>query len=940
MGVTVNANGLSVVHQGSGGEANATLPDVCLTQCGPPVVPIPYGNNAKSADLADGTTTITMDGGNSVAIKGSKFSKSTGDAGGDKKGVASGTIEAEAEFISASPTVKFEGAGVCRLSDQMTMNKANTMCLGGAQNPSVSVSEDAEGTYTVDVKCRYPDGDPFKNADFDITDASGGVVASGHLDANGKAAVSGLKNGQFNVVMKESQDDFLLKPVLVTNLRYVAEMGHDDFFELTSQGQQTFWQPNRISPPIEGWGSMGQSLTADRYFADIVKNEVTLHFQKYHPDFSFYMLAESLVAGIENLSEDSFDAVLAYGLPMILEEGEILSVLFRLPKHETVDHMLAYMRARGTGNPQSYLASYDWESTKKILSNELESLLNKIKDRVQSLAEEASRRQYTYLSKDIFDQHIGTIDTYSKKLNDNLTNAFERLKTKSEQLLSDVSKVFVIQDPENAYSAEAGKADAVVNAILKIDLEEQKWIKICAVHTDLWQTPVYASNLKVTVNNSVLHKDKLELTKTPQRSTVSESVELALETGKVEGGVIVIDNLKANAATVTLEFEGEEGVEKKISKLQEDIEAYLDGLYNTVVEDMKGFQKQWDEEGILCLGDGVIAGVEAWGADAVELFSPEVWSSLGHDIAETTSGAFDKLYIYANQKYEDLKKYTHDAMEDSEEQINNTDLPSWAKALLYYTNVPPSLMRAAGSDIYETIDEAIADVQLWWDDNADDIARKIKVIAKYRKEIWNFPSLIMENDIDRVEKFIDTVLVEFDPELAAEIKKNEFFPKALSLINDHDSVMPYFTYLNLILEAIPPNFYFYYVGKAAAYIAIEIVLTIAIGFVTGPAGAVARISTVLTKLAKGLSETRKLAHAAKALETFTDTVNGLVDILPDYEKLAESLSLRRKAALSNKKVNNTHKYEEEREARNGKCRFCHSSEHKTPRLYRGEIDYV
>ncbi|WP_240538050.1 MULTISPECIES: PAAR-like domain-containing protein [Vibrio] len=48
------------------------------------------------------------------------FSKSTGDAGGDKKGVASGTIEAEAKFISASPTVKFEGEGVCCLSDQMT----------------------------------------------------------------------------------------------------------------------------------------------------------------------------------------------------------------------------------------------------------------------------------------------------------------------------------------------------------------------------------------------------------------------------------------------------------------------------------------------------------------------------------------------------------------------------------------------------------------------------------------------------------------------------------------------------------------------------------------------------------------------------------------------------------------------------------------------------
>ncbi len=55
MSVTINANGLSIVHKGSGGEANATLPDVCLTTVGNAVVPIPYGNNAKSADLVEGT---------------------------------------------------------------------------------------------------------------------------------------------------------------------------------------------------------------------------------------------------------------------------------------------------------------------------------------------------------------------------------------------------------------------------------------------------------------------------------------------------------------------------------------------------------------------------------------------------------------------------------------------------------------------------------------------------------------------------------------------------------------------------------------------------------------------------------------------------------------------------------------------------------------------
>ncbi|KPL99018.1 hypothetical protein AN167_15565 [Vibrio splendidus] len=117
---------------------------------GKPVVPISYGNNAKSADLIGGA--------------------SAGYAGGDKKGVASGTIEAEAELILASPTVEFEGIGVYRLSDLMTMNKANTMRLGGAQNPSVSVTEEQEGTYTVDLFLSYSDGEPVQGATYKLLD--------------------------------------------------------------------------------------------------------------------------------------------------------------------------------------------------------------------------------------------------------------------------------------------------------------------------------------------------------------------------------------------------------------------------------------------------------------------------------------------------------------------------------------------------------------------------------------------------------------------------------------------------------------------------------------------------------------------------------------------------------------------------------------------------
>ena len=191
MAVTISANGLSIVHKNSDGKANATLPDVCLTTVGNAVVPIPYGNSAKSADLANESKTVTADGGNSIAIKGCSFSKSTGDSGGDKKGIASGTIEGEAKFITSSPTVKIEGKGVCRLSDQMTMNKANTICLGGIDQDSVNVSTKEEGDYTIDIHCSYPrDGKPFSKAPFKLISNDGVIIHEGKLDAKGKCTVS------------------------------------------------------------------------------------------------------------------------------------------------------------------------------------------------------------------------------------------------------------------------------------------------------------------------------------------------------------------------------------------------------------------------------------------------------------------------------------------------------------------------------------------------------------------------------------------------------------------------------------------------------------------------------------------------------------------------------------------------------------------------------
>jgi len=158
MPVTVKVNGNSLVHKGSGGVSTATLPDVCKTPAPGGPVPIPYPNISRSTMLANGTMTVSADGGMMIANKGSEFSSSIGDNPGVLGGVTSGTFMKESTWILYSFDVKMEGQGACRLTDKKFQNHGNTVNLAGVLQPQVI----AEGLrldilpelqHICDVKC-------------------------------------------------------------------------------------------------------------------------------------------------------------------------------------------------------------------------------------------------------------------------------------------------------------------------------------------------------------------------------------------------------------------------------------------------------------------------------------------------------------------------------------------------------------------------------------------------------------------------------------------------------------------------------------------------------------------------------------------------------------------------------------------------------------------
>lgn len=125
MAQTTFANSRGIAHKGSGG-VSIVGPDVCKTPVGSAIVPIPYPNIGKSSDTAKGPKSVKTDG-KMPMVKKAIYTKTTGDEPGVQKGIISGKVSDECEFMMYSFDVKFEGKNVCRMGDPLFHNKKNIM---------------------------------------------------------------------------------------------------------------------------------------------------------------------------------------------------------------------------------------------------------------------------------------------------------------------------------------------------------------------------------------------------------------------------------------------------------------------------------------------------------------------------------------------------------------------------------------------------------------------------------------------------------------------------------------------------------------------------------------------------------------------------------------------------------------------------------------------
>jgi hypothetical protein len=108
----------------SGWKVIYTLPDVCLTPIGNNVVPVPYAVHANLEQSVQVAKSVRANGYPVVIYDETYVPKTIGDAGGKRKGIQSGTVEANCYPKTHSSTVSAEKHRVIRHDDEFWMNGA------------------------------------------------------------------------------------------------------------------------------------------------------------------------------------------------------------------------------------------------------------------------------------------------------------------------------------------------------------------------------------------------------------------------------------------------------------------------------------------------------------------------------------------------------------------------------------------------------------------------------------------------------------------------------------------------------------------------------------------------------------------------------------------------------------------------------------------------
>ncbi|EXJ41050.1 hypothetical protein D049_3896 [Vibrio parahaemolyticus VPTS-2010] len=335
----------------------------------------------------------------------------------------------------------------------MTMNKANTMCLGGAQNPSVSVTEDQEGTYTVDLYLSYSDGEPVQGATYTLKDQSGAVF-EGTLDNNGKASVSGVAPGEFAIEYGEDSRDFMPNVPTKTNPNFNPSANAQLIIEETKKGEVGFWENawTRMSGAASWiWGVILGDFNDDASVEQIIANTALTMIPVVDQAADIRDLSANIMTLLSEEERDKPENWLALSLTLV---GCVPT--FGSAVKGTCKVALK-------GGPEKFLRTLDWMDYAKQTSQIVSDVLKPCIEVATELASYANRMGADELGA-YFLKLADEVKIIDKMVPDKLKEAMGEFDKLFARILGKGEKTYPAKVKHNTgESAQSGKNSAKAN---------------------------------------------------------------------------------------------------------------------------------------------------------------------------------------------------------------------------------------------------------------------------------------------------------------------------------------------------------------------------------------------------------------------------------------------------------------------------------------------
>ena len=385
--------------------------------------------------------------------------------------------------------------------------------------------------------------------------------------------------------------------------------------------------------------------------------------------------------------------------------------------------------------------------------------------------------------------------------------------------------------------------------------------------------------------------------------------------------------------------------EKEIEDDRDLIIQRLDAAYVNLIERMAPFQAQWDAGPAQALLESVRAGAAAgaseWGDDFADMFKKETWTELGTKVKGLAGNALDAAADYSEKIYNGIAESSTEAARRAGKVLENPDktVYNWGWWQANFEEARQAAGQAAGEYVFNQVESARSTVRA-----LSAAAEKAQKAYKHRDAILGLPELLVGGDPKPVQAFVDTVLMDIDPELAKEIKNDPQFRLVLELISDHDSILSYLAYVGLVVEAVPPNFLAYLAAKGSVYLLIEIVLLLITAILSAGTAAAARVASLVARLAansaKFVKAAQKIQRAKEALDALIRAIKNFVEAATDLRKLAEKLGIARlRPVVVRGSTRSTVTAKKASVKRDRRCRICKSTDHTTPTHALGNVEY-